>query len=66
MENVLSYHVYTTSDGDLWLSEDEKHWTPSFHASASFNDPKLAQDIGEREALSDMTVFVLACMGTMT
>ncbi len=29
---------------------------------ASFTDPKLAQDIGEREA-QDRTIYVMACLG---
>lgn len=63
MDNVLGYHVF---DGcGYWLRDDEKSWTFSFHHSASFNDPKLAQDIGDREA-GARTIYVMACMGTMS
>lgn len=58
--NVLSYYVF---DGHRqWLAHDERNWTNDFHSSASFNDPKLAQDIGEREA-GNRTVYVMACLG---
>lgn len=57
---ILSYHVF---DGQKWLGEDEKSWTSYFHDSASFNDAKLAQDIGEREAGETRTIYVMGCMG---
>ncbi len=58
--NILSYHVF---DGRQWLAEDERTWTSDFHSSASFADPKLAQDIGEREIKDVCAVYVLACLG---
>lgn len=58
--NVLSYHVF---DGHKWLAEDERAWTSDYHSSASFNDAKLAQDIGEREAGNDRTIYVMGCLG---
>lgn len=65
MEDVLSYHVYTTRDGGLWLSDDEKHWTSRFLESAAFTSARLANDIGEREATEADTIYVMACMGSM-
>lgn len=57
---VLSYHVY---DGRKWLADDERTWTGDYESSASFNDPKLAQDIGEREAGDTRTIYVMGCLG---
>ena len=48
--NALGFHVF---DGHKWLAEDER----------SFNDAKLAQDVGEREAGNDHTIYVMACLG---
>jgi hypothetical protein len=60
---ILSYHVYNSSAGGLWLSDDEKTWTNRFSEAASFNDCDLAVDIGEREKpSSDDTIYVFACM----
>ncbi len=58
--NALGYHVF---DGHKWLGEDEHTWTSDFHSSVSFTDPKLAQDIGEREAGDTRTIYVMACLG---
>lgn len=58
--NALSFHVF---DGQKWLADDERRWTADFHASAAFADPKLAQDIGEREAGDARTIYVMACLG---
>ncbi len=58
--NILSYHVF---DGQNWLADDEHTWTPDFHSSATFTDPKLAQVIGEREAGNDRTIYVMGCLG---
>lgn len=58
--NVLSYHVF---DGRKWLADDERTWTDDYHSAASFNAPKLAQDIGEREAGADRTIYVTGCLG---
>lgn len=58
--NVLSFHVF---DGQKWLAEDEHTWTKDYFSSASFNDAKLAQDIGEREANDSHTIYVMACLG---
>lgn len=58
--NVLSYHVF---DGRKWLADDERTWTDDYHSSAAFNDPKLAQDIGEREAKDTRTIYVMGCLG---
>jgi len=63
-KEVLSYHVFTTRDGGLWLSDDEHHWTGQFLESAAFTSPDLAADIGEREATDADTIYVLACMGS--
>ena len=57
---ILSYHVF---DGHKWLADDEKTWTGDYHDSACFTDAKLAQDIGEREAGENRTIYVMACMG---
>lgn len=57
--NALGFHVF---DGQKWLADDEHTWTGDYHSSASFNDPKLAQDIGEREA-GERTIYVMACLG---
>lgn len=65
MENVLGYHVFTTRDGGMWLSDDEKTWTSRFLEAAEFTDAKLANDIGEREATPEDTIYVFACMGSM-
>lgn len=59
LNNVLGYHVF---NGYRWLADDEKTWTTEFQCSASFTDPKLAQDIGERQG-GDDTIYVMACMG---
>lgn len=56
---ALGYHVF---DGRKWLGEDEKSWTDNFHSSASFNNAKLAQDIGEREAGEIRTIYVMVCL----
>ena len=60
MNNILSFHVF---DGQKWLSDDEVTWTVDFHSSASFNDAKLAQDVGEREAKGARTIYVMGCLG---
>ena len=65
MENVLSYHVYTTRNGGMWLADDECSWTRMFLESAAFDNAQLANDIGEREATSYDTIYVMACMGSM-
>lgn len=57
---ILSYHVF---DGAKWLSDDEQTWTIDYHSSAAFTDPKLAQDIGEREMRKGCAIYVLACLG---
>jgi hypothetical protein len=57
---ILSYHVF---DGRSWLADDEHTWSGDFHESACFLDPKLAQDIGEREAKDGRTVYVMGCLG---
>jgi hypothetical protein len=58
--NMLSYHVF---DGHKWLGEDERTWTNDYHSSASFGDPKRAQDIGERAAGETRTIYVMGCLG---
>ena len=58
--NILSYHVF---DGQKWLADDEHSWTDSYHDSVCFTDPKLAQDIGEREAGFNRAIYVMACLG---
>jgi hypothetical protein len=58
--DVLSYHVF---DGRMWLADDEHSWTNDFHGSASFMDAKLAQDIGEREARENRSIYVMGCLG---
>ena len=58
--NILSYHVF---DGQKWLADDEHSWTTDFHSSADFNDPKLAQDVGERESGETRTIYVMGCLG---
>lgn len=60
MMNILSYHVF---DGHRWLAEDERTWTTDYIDSAAFTDPALAQDIGEREAGNNRTIFVMGCLG---
>lgn len=60
--NILSYHVF---DGYTWLADDERSWTSKFHDSAAFTDPKLAQDIGEREAGKDRAIYIMGCLGTL-
>lgn len=57
--NVLSYHVF---DGQKWLADDERTWTDDYHSSASFTNPKLAQDIGERQC-GTRTIYVMGCLG---
>jgi hypothetical protein len=57
--NILSYHVF---DGHQWLADDERSWTSDYHSSASFNNPKLAQDVGERQA-GRRTIYVMGCLG---
>lgn len=64
-KEVLSYHVYTTRDGGLWLADDERTWTSRFLEGAAFTSAELATDIGEREGThSDDTIYVFACMGS--
>lgn len=62
--NILSYHVFTTRNGGLWLQDDEKSWDRDFIGSASFNDSELAKDIGAREEGPEDTIYVLACLGS--
>lgn len=61
---ILSFHVYTTRDGGLWLADDEKTWTSRFLDSASFTSAQLAKDIGEREETPADTIYVFACLGS--
>lgn len=60
---ILAYHVF---DGRRWLADDERTWTSDYHDAASFTDPKLAQDIGEREVNGERSIYVLACLGTLS
>ena len=61
MATVLGYHVF---DGVSWLADDEHTWTRHYHDAATFTDPKLAQDIGERQNEGgERTLYVMACMG---
>lgn len=60
MDSILSYHVF---DGQKWLADDERSWTNDFHSSADFTNPKLAQDVGEREAKGTRTIYVMGCLG---
>lgn len=64
MAHILGYHVF---DGTSWLADDERTWTRHYHDAATFTDPKLAQDIGEREtAGTDRAIYVMACMGHLS
>lgn len=56
---ILGYHIF---NGNKWLADDEKTWTKDFTVSACFSDPKLAQDIGERET-GNTSFYVMACLG---
>jgi hypothetical protein len=57
--NALSYHIF---DGYKWLADDERSWTSNYHSAASFNNAKIAQNIGERQA-DGRAIYVLACLG---
>jgi hypothetical protein len=50
MTKILSYHVFATRDGGLWLAEDEKTWKSNFDKSARFFSAKSAVEIAAREA----------------
>lgn len=64
-KEILGYHVYTTRDGGLWLTEDEKTWSSRFNESQSFGNADIATDIGEREGTHpNDTIYVFACMGS--
>lgn len=61
---ILSFHVYTTRDGGLWLT-DEGRFTSRFLASAEFSTEEAANEaIGACRKQRDDTFYVFACMGS--
>ena len=63
--NILGYNVMRIVAGQTeWLSVDEHSWTSDYFSSATFTDPVLANDIGERESY-DVVFYVMAVMGSV-
>ena len=59
----MDYYVMRNEQGvTMWLSDDEKTWTPHFHNGASFNNAKLANDIAKRQLGDERVFFVMGCM----
>lgn len=62
---VLEYYIMRNEDGvTMWLSDDEKTWTPHFHHGAAFTSHKLADDIAKRQLSEEQTFFVMGCMSS--
>jgi hypothetical protein len=64
MDNLGFYVMRNEGGVTMWLSDDERTWTPHFHNGASFTNAKLADDIAKRQLADDQTFYVLACMGS--
>lgn len=62
---VLEYYVMRNEGGvTMWLSDDEKTWTPHFHGAAAFTDAELADDIAKRELSAEQSYYVMGCMSS--
>jgi hypothetical protein len=62
---MIEYYVMQNDQGiTMWLSDDEKTWTPHFHSGAAFTDAKLANDIAVRQLGSDRTFYVMGCVAS--
>lgn len=65
MDNILEYYVMRNEHSvTMWLSIDEKTWTPDLHNAAAFTSAKLANDIAKRQLSDDSVFYVMACMAT--
>ena len=64
MTDILEYYVMVNDAGHtMWLANDERTWTPHFHAAAAFTSAKRAHDIGVRQRGDATRFFVLGCLG---